>query len=376
MKKRYKIAHNGLPHTGVGTYIRSIIENIDCTKFESILIAGNSEFSDITNKEGQPIKTYKVPFSREINLFKDFYSLYKTLKYLRQEKPDVIHAHSSKCGLIGRMAGLLLGIPVLYTPNAFSYLSTNNKVKQKIYLGLERLFGSHNNNKLLACSKSEYYRGVEEVKFPTDRALIWENSIKDPYIKLQEARYEGALPPDFIVVMGRPSYQKNLEMTLKVFSIVAGQNPDISLVILSGTSSKLDIDKLQKLVMSDLCKRVFIIDVGHEEALYILNKSKLLVSTSRYEGLPFSVLEAIALKKPCVVTNVDGNRDAVWDGVNGFLTEEFNENEMAEKILYLLSNEVIYNEIKSKSRDIFLSKFNIDNNIGRIEKIYQTEAKL
>lgn len=67
------------------------------------------------------------------------------------------------------------------------------------------------------------------------------------------------------------------------------------------------------------------------QIISVLNKSYLYVSSSRYEGLPYAIIEALSLSKPCVVTNVDGNKDLIIEDHNGYLIEENNSKDMAKK---------------------------------------------
>ena len=73
----------------------------------------------------------------------------------------------------------------------------------------------------------------------------------------------------------------------------------------------------------------------------------MYISSSRYEGLPYSVIEALSLSKPCVLTDVDGNKDLVKDNYNGFLVKE-DANELAEKINFFLNNDYLRKDMGKK----------------------------
>ena len=77
---------------------------------------------------------------REINLHKDLKSLLQIINKIRQLKPDLIHCHSAKAGILGRITGLLLNTPTFYTPHAYSFLSTDNKYKKIIFIELLKSF--------------------------------------------------------------------------------------------------------------------------------------------------------------------------------------------------------------------------------------------
>ena len=95
----------------------------------------------------------------------------------------------------------------------------------------------------------------------------------------------------------------------------------------------------------------------------------MYISSSRYEGLPYSVIEALSLSKPCVLTNVDGNKDLVKDNYNGFLVEG-EASEMAEKINIILDNNVLRENMEKNSRKEFEEFYNIRKNIKSLERLY------
>jgi glycosyltransferase involved in cell wall biosynthesis len=103
----------------------------------------------------------------------------------------------------------------------------------------------------------------------------------------------------------------------------------------------------------------------------IINQSKLYISTARYEGLPYAVIESLALSKPCIVTNCDGNRDLIIDGYNGFLVNE-EIMQFKEKILELLGDKKLLERMSKKSQQVFAENFSIKSNIKQLEAIYKS----
>jgi glycosyltransferase involved in cell wall biosynthesis len=102
----------------------------------------------------------------------------------------------------------------------------------------------------------------------------------------------------------------------------------------------------------------------------IIKNSKIYISTARYEGLPYSIIESLALSTPCIVTDSDGNRDLIVDGHNGYVIKNQNTIDFKDKIIHLLNNEEIYKQFSNNSRSEFLQKYNVENNIKNLEKIY------
>src|SRR5690606_3763764 len=104
---KIKIMHVLHSVGGVDVSLRLILENINSDEFESIVVHGNNDTKKpFVNNENEYIKEFKLPIHREINVVNDIISIYKTIRIIKQEKPDIIHAHSAKRGIIARAASL------------------------------------------------------------------------------------------------------------------------------------------------------------------------------------------------------------------------------------------------------------------------------
>ena len=368
--KKIKIAHVLHSVGGVDVSLRLITENIDTEKFENIIIHGIKDTqTDFLDKNKDIVKSYKTSIFRDINFFKDIKSIFDTYKILKSERPDIIHAHSAKGGIIGRFLGYLLKIKVLYTPQAFSFLSTENKFKRSIYIFIERFF-TNNYSYLLASSNSERERGIKNKIFKIEKTLLYNNSIEDK-LDSEELSIQVTWPNEFICTVGRPSYQKNIELMIDVLNEV-NKEKEIHLVIMGVGfhSDKLEEVK-QKILKYNLSDKVTLIDWTKRTDIFnIIKNAKIYISTARYEGLPYSIIESLALSTPCIVTDSDGNRDLIKNGYNGYVIKNENVLEFKEKIIYLLNNTDERESFSRNSRKEFLENYDIEKNIKILEKIY------
>lgn len=169
-----KVLHIGQLIGGLDIYIRSSI-SFASGNIEYIIIHGKDDHSRPIYSNGQPVKEYPTSLQRNLNPLKDIRCLYQTVKIIYKEKPDVIHCHSAKGGIIGRIAGFLTGTSTLYTPHGFSFLCSPSKKKQFIYKVLERM--SKFNSFMLACGESEQELGISEIGYSKDRVLCWHNCV-------------------------------------------------------------------------------------------------------------------------------------------------------------------------------------------------------
>lgn len=371
----HKIVHIARPFTGVGVYISLLVEHINNEKFENHLFCNKeNETSERHHEISSLASEFHIDLIRPINIIRDFKCLLQIVKHLKKVNPDIIHSHSAKAGILGRIAGAYLKIPTLYTPHAFSYLSAQKRSNKILYKSIERFF-NYFPSKTLTCSNSEYNRVIHDLKFNKEKVLIWNNSIDDianlPIID------EETFPKDFICSIGRVSYQKNIEMLLGTIEQIKKTNKRIHLVIIGVGSDNSITANIRALItkknLSDNISLIPWLDRG--QIISVLRKSFLYVSSSRYEGLPYAVIEALSLSKPCVVTNVDGNKDLIIEGYNGFLIEENNCEDMAKKIISIFEDNKIYESMCKNARNEFVNKYNIRKNIKDLERIYLSEIK-
>lgn len=312
MEKKKKIVHV-VEAFGGGVYnflvdlLNNTIDEFDITVIYALRPQTPDNFINDFDKRIKFIHSKYMTRSIGLNDLKAFFEIKKIIK---NENPDIVHCHSSKAGLLTRLAINTKKIKTFYTPHGYSFLmEDSSKLKRFIYRSIEKI-GTLNHSIIVACSKGEY----EESLKLTKRATYVSNGVNLEKLK----RYI----PDKIkqintksltfVTTGRVSYQKNPEM----FNEIAKKFPEIKFVWV-GTG-----DLKNKLTSNNIEVTGW---KNRDELMEILNKSDIFILPSLWEGLPISLLEAMALKKPCIVSNVIGNRDVISNGNNGFVCNNLNE---------------------------------------------------
>lgn len=361
---------------GVDVSLRLILANIDSEKFESIVIHGDSDDNEpFLNDKGIPVKNYPISIIRDIHPLKDMKAIRSAGKIVRKEKPDLIHAHSAKGGVIGKIVGRNNKVPVLHTPQAYSFLSAEKPAKKAVFLRIEKSLSKWN-NKILASSNSERQRAIKEVGYPENRTLLFNNGV-NPITEIPELSFEKTWPDEYICSVGRPSFQKNIEMMIHVLKKVKEKKPEIHLVLMGVGYHAPNLPRVEELIKKfGLEDNITILKWTKREDIFnIIKNSKLYISTARYEGLPYSVIESLAMKKTCVVTDADGNRDLIEDGKNGYIIYNEDQDAFANAVLELLEDDEKRNAFGAYAFKRFNEDFNIENTIGRLEEIYRSEAK-
>ncbi|MDC1379121.1 glycosyltransferase [Algibacter sp.] len=371
---KIKVVHILHSVGGVDVYLRLVTENINSDTTEHIIIHQQEEKNKYYTKKNLEIVEYKLPIQREINPIKDFKAILATIKILKKEKPDIIHAHSAKGGIIARAASLFYKVNVLHTPHAYSFLSAESNFKKKLFLTIEKIF-KHANSYLLATSESELQQGIDKVGYKRERALLFNNSIL-PIKSFEPLSIEKTWPENYICSVGRPCFQKNIEFMMDVISQLKKSQKNIHLVLMGVGfhAPNLEVVK-EKIKKLDLEKNVTLLDwTTRDDIFNIIKDSQLYISTSRYEGLPYSVIESLALSKPIVATNCDGNRDLVRHEFNGFLINDENKDEFSSSILRLLNEKELRDVFSENALKLFSENFNLSKNIKNLEQIYSNTS--
>jgi glycosyltransferase involved in cell wall biosynthesis len=248
------------------------------------------------------------------------------------------------------MASILVpNARVYYTPNGYSFLREDISAnKQKLFkfieLSISKLFGGTT----IACGDTEH-----EFAKTLGKSIMVRNGIDLEELKLIKTKSSNTL--NSIVTLGRISPQKNPEL----FNQLAKKFPDINFIWIGD-------GELKHLLTANNIKITGWLD--RKQALLLLADHDVYIQTSLWEGLPFTIIEAMALQKPIIATNVIGNKDAVEHQKNGFLCDALIDFENA--IQELLGNPSLLHQFAQESKAIAHQKFDRDKNFKKLVKIY------
>lgn len=244
-------------------------------------------------------------FDREINPIKELKAVKEVKKIAEEVKPDIIHLHSSKAGVIGRVAFDGNKVSLFYTPHGYSFLMANyNPVKRWIFKMIETVLAKRNCT-IISCSPGEH----QETLKLTKNATYVNNAINVLDLNNSLSKIEKVNHPFTVFTLGRICYQKNPEM----FNEVANAMPSTRFLWI-GDGELRDELKASNIEITGW--------VDREEALKRSMNADVFILTSLWEGLPISLLEAMYMKKLCIVSNVLGNRDVIHNGDNGYVCDD------------------------------------------------------
>ena len=344
--------------SGVFTFLVDLVNGTD-DDFDITIAYGVREetLENFKDYFSDKIKFVKVEnFTRSISPKKDLKALKEIKKIIKEEKPDIVHLHSSKAGVLGRLAVNGSKIKMFYNPHGFSFLKQDDsKFKRSVYWLIEKITAMVNRKcTIVGCSNGEY----EEAKKLNKNSICINNGIDIEKLDKETSGFKEK-KIDFdnlkICTVGRIGYQKNPEM----FNKIAESFPNLQFTWIG------DGDLKDKLTSPNITITGW---KTREETLKILNEHDVFVLCSLWEGLPISLLEAMYFKKICIVSDCIGNRDVIVDGENGFVANKLEE--YLKIIQSLLERKIDINGIIKKAREDVVCKFNIKLMIDKYETKY------
>jgi glycosyltransferase involved in cell wall biosynthesis len=302
---------------GVYTYFKDlsfyfgddeVVKDISTT----VIYSGNRKEIDsekIESEFSKGVSLIKINMVREFSAIQDFKSILHLRKELQKINPDIIHLHSSKAGVLGRIACFLLfkRKKVFYTPHGYSFLRTDiSNLAKNIYWTIEKSFQQLFGGITIACGDTEY-----EIAQKIGKSCLIRNGINIEEIHKHQIKSKNKILT--IGIVARITSARNP----KQFNAIALRFPDFNFVwIGDGELSSL-------LTAPNIRITGWLMDRNH--VLKELNTIDIYIQTSLWEGLPIAVLEAMAMKKPVLATNVIGNKDIVVPNKTGFLFDDIDE---------------------------------------------------
>ncbi|MCS4239283.1 glycosyltransferase involved in cell wall biosynthesis [Myroides gitamensis] len=304
-----------------------------------------------------PSSIHLIPLEmeRELKPIQDLRSTFALRKTIKQLRPDIIHLHSSKAGVIGRWASSMPNYKrkVFYTPHGYSFLRQDiSPVKQKIFYTIEKLTQLIFGGTTIACGDTEY-----KLAQRIGTSLLVRNGIDLTHLNQHYIANKNTSNQLTIGTIGRISYQKNP----KLFNEVALLFPQHQFLWI-GDGELRDQLTAPNITISGWF-------TNNTAVFPYLNQLDIYMQTSLWEGLPIAVLEAMAFRKPILATDVIGNNDIVETNLNGFL---FTQATDLCPILKQLENPEYRIALGEKAFSNCQEKFNKDKNFNELLAIYQS----
>ncbi|MFC2720807.1 MAG: glycosyltransferase family 4 protein [Flavobacteriaceae bacterium] len=324
-------------------------------------------------RENEGIAVEAITMSRKITPFQDLKSLWEMWNFLRKEKPQIVHTHTPKAGIIGMLAARLAGVPHRLHTVAGLPLMEATGIKRKILNFVEKLtyssatrvypnskglydfilqnnFTQSNKLKIIANGSSN---GINTTFFSPDQVSETE------WVALREKL--NIQPDDFVFVfVGRIVSDKGINELIKAFSeLQAVENNElmgIKLLLVGGLEN--DLDPLNPETLAEINQNKDIISVGFQQDVRpFFAISDALAFPSYREGFPNVVMQAGAMGLPSIVSDINGCNEIIVEGENGLIIPPKNVEKLKEKMLTLAGDKNLYIKLKENSRRMIENRY-------------------
>jgi glycosyltransferase involved in cell wall biosynthesis len=287
---------------------------------------------------------------------------------------NIIHAHDYKSDLFAYLVKWLLPkrVAVMSTAHAWVMVGFKGEIYRRLDLSLMRRF-----DHLIAVSHATKGEMVN-AGIPANVVSVIHNSIDtdawSPKRLSGTFREELGLGRAFPVIgyVGRIMPEKGLETWLRAAALVTQRMPQARFVLVGEGKDNVTLGELKRLANQlGIADRIYF--PGYRsDLLSVYSAFDLFLLSSRREGLPNSILEAMAMGVPVVTTDVAGAKEVVLDGETGYVLPQGDVGGIAHALTTLAENERLRNRVSQTARDRLVHEFSFSNRLQRIETLYET----
>jgi len=344
---------------GAQVALLDLISNLPAG-FEAEVGCGEEGFlQDQCGKLGVPFYLLRS-MVHAIRPMHDFKALLSVSALIRETKPDVVHTHTSKAGLIGRLAAWFTGTPVVFTAHTWSFDEGVPFLRRCLAIPSEKLAAAIG-GKIITVSEANTRKALEnQITSRKNLVCVW-NGVPDSALRANP----GSGDPITLITIARLVPQKDHELLLKA---MAGIEGNWRLEIAGDGPLRPGLEALShSLKLTDRVK--FLGERG--DIPQLLSEADVFVLASKWEGLPISILEAMRAGLPVIATDVGGVVEAVEDGVTGFTMPARDESALRCRIQELISDRGLMSRMGRLARLRFELDFRIQTTVRKNIQVYE-----
>ena len=362
--------------------VSSVLGLLDYPDYEVELISGPTPLDQPEGSiqhlvEKRPGFLKIVPeLVRPISPLKDLTALAKLRRHFEETRPDIVHTHSGKAGLLGRLAARIVGVPhIIHTIHGPSFGPFQGAIANLSFRMAEKTAGAFTDRFIgVAEAMCLQYQSAGigspecyEKVFSGFEMSAFLEAKNDPTVR---ARW-GLSPDDFVIgKIGRLFELKGHDDLFAAAPAVLRENPRAKLLLVGGGEWRNRFERLaRELGIED--RVVFTGLVRPEEVASLIGIMDVVVHLSRREGLPRVLPQALAAGKPIVAMDSDGAREVCLDGETGFLIKIGAVNDLVERLNRLAADASLRSAMGRRGRQFVEDEFTVETMVKRIDAIYR-----
>jgi glycosyltransferase involved in cell wall biosynthesis len=354
--------------------------------YEATLITGPAlgpEGSLIQRARDAGVKMIILRYMRRaVNPVFDLITYLGLYSLIRRAKYDIVHTHSSKAGILGRMAAKAAGVPIIvHTIHGLPFHRYQNRVVNRIYVALER-YAAKFTDKIVTVADAMVDAAVEAKIAPREKFITIYSGIEIGRFKQADAvrddvRKELNIPGTCPVIgkIARLFHLKGHEYVLDAAVPVVMEFPEVRFLFVGDGILRHSIEHRIRLLGMQK-NFIFTGLVSPDKIPQLVTAMDILVHASLREGLPRAVVQAMICRKPVVAFDVDGAREVVIDGETGYLIPPKDSKKLGQALLQLLHNRERAREMGEEGYRLVESRFDVTKMVDDISELYEKLTKM
>lgn len=313
---------------------------------------------------------------RSIHPLRDWQSYRQLVRILRECRPDIVHTHSSKAGIVGRAAAAKAGIPVVHTIHGASFHRGQSVLASAVYRQLERHAAKWTDAFISVCDAltRQYVdaRVAEAEQFTTVYSGMDVDAFLQPPRCREEVRDELGIRPEEVVVakVARLFHLKGHEYLIRAAKLVVDRHPEVKFLLIGDGILRAQFEEqIAGLGISDRFILTGLVPPARIPEL--IHASDIVAHTSVWEGLARVLPQGLLAGRPVVSYDIDGAPEVVIDGRTGFLLAVESVDELAEALCRLIEDPALRVSMGHAGRELCREQFCHRYMTCRIRDVYQ-----
>ena len=297
------------------------------------------------------------------NPVQDWRAITEARKLIHAYRPDIVHAHSSKAGIIGRIAAHRAGVPALFTAHGWAFSDDRPLVDRMVGIPAEWI-GARMCQRIVTVCTTDRHLCLKHNIAPASKIDVIYNGISDSDQRAQPDSGNAVT----VAMVARFDQQKDQALLLEVMPSLPRNT---RLIFVGDGPSRPACEVLaQKL---GVAQRVLFMGTSNNVAS-ILSEANIFVLASNWEGLPLSILEAMRAGLPVIATDVGGVSEAVIHDQSGFLVPRANQGALQASLCRLIESPRLRAEMGQFGRRRFADVFTAERMVGAVRDLYHSLA--
>ena len=350
------------PIGGAQIHVRDLAASVQAQGHSPVVItSGKGPFIDELRAQGTPTIVLRH-LDAPIAPIRDLRALREIHAALVDLRPDLLAAHSSKAGILGRLAGWSLRIPVVFTVHGWAFTPGVPRLQAAVYRQIERCVGPLA-NRIITVSEFDRQLALDARVIGRQRVVTVHNGMPDIPSRL---RADPGRTPARLIMVARFGPQKDHPTLLRALAGLQDHPWELDLV---GEGPL--IQNMQSLAATlGIGSRIRFLG-QRRDVEQLLADSQISLLVTNWEGFPLSILEAMRAALPVVASAVGGIAESVREGETGYLVPRGDEERLRDRIRHLLVSPELRLQMGNHGRTRFDKDFTLEHFVSRTLAVYR-----